>query len=81
MCIQIIERFAVCGCIYHKHAVDPCPAANQRGHGITIRQVQVGYACSLHSIRGAQPSAGSSRYPDSGYSSGGYQPSNSGYRR
>lgn len=34
MCIQIIERFSVCRCIYHRHAVDPCPARAQRHHGL-----------------------------------------------
>jgi hypothetical protein len=32
MCIQIIERFSVCRCIYYRHAVDPCPARAQRHH-------------------------------------------------
>jgi hypothetical protein len=58
--------------------VDPCPAANQRGHPVQKREVVVGYACSMHSIRGAQPAAGSTKYADSGYSSGGY---GSGFRR
>ena len=34
MCIQIIERFSVCRCIYYRHAVDPCPARAQRHHGL-----------------------------------------------
>jgi hypothetical protein len=34
MCIQVIERFSVCRCIYYRHAVDPCPARAQRHHGL-----------------------------------------------
>ena len=42
MCIQVIERYAACRCIYYKHAVDPCPAYGRRGHDTRIKEVSVG---------------------------------------
>ena len=71
MCIQLVEKYAACGCVYHIHAVDPCARANQRGHMVTKKEQLVGYACSRHSVGRAQPGTGSRYYPDSGYSSGG----------
>lgn len=47
MCIRIIEQYAVCGCVYHVHAVDACAAYGQ--HGVADKVVAVGYACSQHS--------------------------------
>ena len=72
MCIQVVERYAVCGCLYYKHAIDPCSAINTRGHSIQVKEVLVGYACNRHSTNNAGPSSGSSstQYPDSGYASG-----------
>ena len=75
MCLQIVEKYAVCGCLYHRHAVDPCPKANQRGHGISTREVRVGYACSRHSSSKSSSGSSSTKYPDSGYSSGYYSSS------
>lgn len=48
MCIQVIERFSVCKCVYYRHSVDPCPARAQRGHGVQEKTVYVGYACDRH---------------------------------
>jgi hypothetical protein len=75
MCFQLIERYAVCGCIYYQHAVDQCPRANQRGHTIEKREVSVGYACAKHSAQGKannNSNSSTSQWPDSGYSSSGF---------
>ncbi|EFW99193.1 hypothetical protein CMQ_5614 [Grosmannia clavigera kw1407] len=71
MCYRLVERFSVCGCVYHQHAVDRCAAYNQSGHKIQERIIPVGYTCSLHS----EPTQGSYgddtyTYSDSGYYSG-----------
>ncbi|EGP90926.1 uncharacterized protein MYCGRDRAFT_32232 [Zymoseptoria tritici IPO323] len=57
MCIQIVERYAVCRCLYHRHAIDPCAARNQRGHVVQERIILVGYTCGLHARRQSQPRA------------------------
>ncbi|KAK7509793.1 hypothetical protein IWX49DRAFT_474668, partial [Phyllosticta citricarpa] len=49
MCYQLTERYAVCGCLYHKHAVDPCAQYGQYGHTVQEKTVLVGYACGVHS--------------------------------
>ncbi|KAK8151874.1 hypothetical protein BKA80DRAFT_190532, partial [Phyllosticta citrichinensis] len=49
MCYQLTERYAVCGCLYHKHAVDPCAQYGQYGHSVQEKTVLVGYACGVHS--------------------------------
>ena len=73
MCYRLVERYAVCGCLYHQHAIDPCAAANVPGHRIQIREVKVGFACGWHANQGAPSGpASSGQYPDSGYSSGGF---------
>ena len=69
MCIKIVERYAVCRCIYYSHSVDACPAYGRRGHSVKTREVLVGYTCSRHSSNGSQ-SANQYNYPDSGYASG-----------
>jgi hypothetical protein len=46
MCMRVIEKYAVCGCIYHVHGVDACAAYGQ--HGVSDKVVQVGYACPTH---------------------------------
>jgi hypothetical protein len=46
MCLRVVEKWAVCGCIYHVHGVDACPAYNQ--HGVSDKVVLVGYACPKH---------------------------------
>lgn len=47
MCIRVIEKYAVCGCIYHIHGVDACAAYGQ--HAVEDKEVLVGYACAVHS--------------------------------
>lgn len=85
MCIKIVERYAVCQCIYTTHAVDPCSRVGLRDHSIILKEVLVGYTCPRHSATGAQPSSSStyqSSFPDSGYGSGGYtQQHRAEYRR
>ena len=70
MCIKVIERYAVCRCLYYSHAVDPCPSFGR--HEVKLKEVLVGYTCSNHSVTGSQPSTQQPMFPDSGYSSGGY---------
>ena len=48
MCIQVIERHAICKCRYYKHALDPCQRCGQRRHVTQVREVLVGYACAMH---------------------------------
>lgn len=48
MCIQLIEVYSVCGCVYYKHAVDRCANYRSRGHHVAVKEVKVGYACSRH---------------------------------
>ncbi|KAH8728267.1 hypothetical protein GQ44DRAFT_609345 [Phaeosphaeriaceae sp. PMI808] len=75
MCYQVVERYSVCKCLYHKHAVDPCAAMGQRGHSVQEKTVLVGYACSVHSNYRSQPTYHAGVLPDSGYSSGAFPPS------
>ncbi|KEQ61426.1 uncharacterized protein M437DRAFT_52058 [Aureobasidium melanogenum CBS 110374] len=49
MCIQVVERYAVCRCLYHRHSLDPCASYGSRSHGVTERVVLVGYKCPTHS--------------------------------
>ncbi|KAJ4987573.1 hypothetical protein SVAN01_06886 [Stagonosporopsis vannaccii] len=49
MCFQVVERYSVCRCLYHRHAIDPCAAHGQRGHMVQEKTVLVGYACAQHS--------------------------------
>ena len=51
MCIQVVERFSVCGCLYFKHAIDPCEFIGQVGHLVKEKHIPVGYACPQHSGR------------------------------
>ncbi|KAF2087520.1 hypothetical protein K490DRAFT_41321 [Saccharata proteae CBS 121410] len=46
MCIRIVERYAICGCIYHIHSVDACAFYGR--HQIVDRLVRVGYTCTRH---------------------------------
>jgi len=67
MCIQIVERYAVCRCLYYRHAVDPCAARGQRGHVVQERTVLVGYLCEQHSRqRARRPSVTSLPRPPPG---------------
>ncbi|KAF2770235.1 hypothetical protein EJ03DRAFT_270861 [Teratosphaeria nubilosa] len=74
MCIQVVERFSVCRCLYYRHSIDPCAARSQRGHIIQEKIVLVGYACDQHSRRRTEPPVDRQPHPhpDSGYSSGGW---------
>ena len=73
MCIQVVERYSVCRCLYYRHAVDPCSARSQRGHPVQEKTVLVGYTCQSHSRSHATPTTHVQRqHPDSGYSSGGW---------
>lgn len=72
MCIQVIERYAVCRCLYYKHQVDACSNYRRRGHDVQTREVLVGYTCNKHSTNGSQSSQYYD-YPDSGYASGSEQ--------
>lgn len=48
MCYRLIERYAVCHCIYYVHAVDPCVLYGYKGHSVEDRTLFVGYLCSRH---------------------------------
>ena len=50
MCIQIIEKYSACGCVYRIHSIDPCPRYGKRGHKATLRVALVGYACRIHEL-------------------------------
>ena len=52
MCIRVVEKYAICLCVYYRHAVNPCPAYDERGHKVKIKEVLVGYCCSRHSTDG-----------------------------
>lgn len=72
MCIKIVERYAVCKCVYYQHAVDPCRLYGQ--HPVNERTVLVGYSCPTHTTRQTsmapiRPTGNASH--DSGYHSGG----------
>lgn len=47
MCIRVIERYAVCRCVFYSHDVDPCPAYGR--HEVKLKEFWVGYTCSQHS--------------------------------
>lgn len=55
MCIQVVERYSVCRCLYYRHAIDPCSSRSQRGHKVEERTVLVGYTCSAHSACHMRP--------------------------
>ena len=74
MCIQVIERYAVCRCLYYKHQVDACSNYRRRGHDVQTREILVGYTCPKHSSTGSQPGGRYyDDYPDSGYASGSHR--------
>lgn len=50
MCIKIVERYALCRCIYFSHQVQACPVYGRRGHKIKTQEVLVSYACSRHTV-------------------------------
>ncbi|KAH7122531.1 hypothetical protein B0J11DRAFT_341814 [Dendryphion nanum] len=47
MCMQVVEKYAVCHCMYHKHSVDPCPYYGR--HSVIEKIVYVGSSCPNHS--------------------------------
>ena len=49
MCIQVVERYAVCGCLYYRHQVDHCSSGRKGEHDVQSREVLVGYTCPEHS--------------------------------
>ncbi|PVH94115.1 hypothetical protein DM02DRAFT_479494, partial [Periconia macrospinosa] len=48
MCIQIVECYAVCRCIYHTHDIDQCKQYPQPGHTPPEKRILVGYLCPQH---------------------------------
>lgn len=48
MCYRVLERYAVCRCLYHKHVINPCPHYGEWGHQVDEKTVLVGYACGVH---------------------------------
>jgi hypothetical protein len=46
MCIRVVEKFPVCGCIYHTHSVDRC--AYYGRHPVVDKVVWVGACCQHH---------------------------------
>ena len=50
MCIQVIERYAVCRCIYRSSVIDVCPRYGAKGHDVKARDVLVNYTCSKHRL-------------------------------
>lgn len=74
MCIKVIERYAVCRCVYYSHSIDPCPAYGR--HDVKIKEVLVGYTCTRHSVTRPQTSSQQPTYSDSGYASQGSQSQN-----
>jgi hypothetical protein len=51
MCIQVVERYAACGCIYTVHGIDACALYGR--HPVTEQTIYVGYKCPSHSGRAA----------------------------
>jgi hypothetical protein len=72
MCYQLVELYSACRCLYYQHAVDRCAAYGRPGHGIQVRTILVGYACSEHTSHssGYDYQYASADYSDSGYYSG-----------
>jgi hypothetical protein len=71
MCYQIVERYAVCQCLYHMHAIDACSSYGHRAHTITVKTILVGYTCPTHASQ--QTKTPQSAASDSGYSSGSHR--------
>ena len=71
MCIQLIERYAVCKCVYHVHAVDQCSSYGQ--HPVQQKTILVGYTCPNHTTQRfsySKPSSNMASGRDHDYSSG-----------
>ncbi|RGP78939.1 transcription factor c2h2 [Fusarium longipes] len=52
MCVQLIELYSACRCLYYTHSIDRCAAFGRppRGCPVQKRTILVGYLCSSHSI-------------------------------
>ena len=48
-CIQVVELYGFCHCLYYTHQVDLCSAHESKGHTVQTREVLVEYICSSHS--------------------------------
>ncbi|KAA8910261.1 hypothetical protein FN846DRAFT_751409, partial [Sphaerosporella brunnea] len=48
MCFRVVERYAVCQCVYFVHGIDQCGAYGQLGHQLEERVVLVGHTCPHH---------------------------------
>lgn len=48
MCIRVVERYAVCQCVYFVHGIDQCGAYGRRGHEVEDRTILVGHTCPQH---------------------------------
>ncbi|KAK4246769.1 hypothetical protein C7999DRAFT_41839 [Corynascus novoguineensis] len=82
MCYQLVELYSACRCLYYQHAVDRCAAYGRPGHGIQMRTILVGYACSEHTSHAAgYDYSYSTHYSDSGYYSGRSSKSSRGHYR
>ncbi|KAH9860103.1 hypothetical protein IAQ61_011887, partial [Plenodomus lingam] len=46
MCFRVVEKFPVCGCIYHIHSIDRC--AYYGRHEVIEKVVWVGSSCPAH---------------------------------
>lgn len=57
MCLQEIERYSECRCIYYKSFVDKCPEYGQQGHVVIEKTVLVGFVCPDHDSRMYQDEA------------------------
>lgn len=49
MCIRVVEKFSVCGCVYHVHSVDRC--AYYGRHQVVDKVIWVGTSCQQHGGR------------------------------
>lgn len=49
MCMRVVERYAVCKCVYFTHGIDQCSAYGRRGHLVQDKVVLVGHTCPSHS--------------------------------
>jgi len=65
MCIQVVERYAVCRCVYFRHSVDLCSGRSQHGHLVQEKTVPVGFCCAQHDANGRRDhSPGEPRFPE-----------------
>jgi hypothetical protein len=55
MCIQLVERYSNCRCLYHRHSIDPCELYGQHGHRVQEKTVNVGHFCPTHNPASSSP--------------------------